>query len=53
MEIVFELEEIPRGIFEEKCVVLEAGARKPDAGLLKEGQPVLLGLPQELLPRVF
>ena len=53
MEIVFELEEIPGRIFEEKSVVLEAGARKPDAGLLIEGQPVRPGLLQKLLPRVY
>ena len=53
MEIVFELEEIPGGIFEKERVVLEAAVGEPDAGLLIEGQPFRLGLIQELLPRVF
>ena len=53
MDIVFELEEIPGGIFEKERVVLDAGAGEPDAGLLIEGQPFRLGLLQELLPRVF
>ena len=53
MDIVFELQEIPGGIFEKECVVLDAGAGEPDAGLLIEGQPFRLGLLQELLPRVF
>ena len=50
MEIVFELEEIPRGILEKERVVLDAGAGEPDTGLLIEGQPVRLGLFQELSP---
>src|SRR3970040_2585356 len=53
MEIVFELEEVPRGIFEKERVVLDTGAGEPDARLLIEGQPVRLGLLQELSPRVF
>ena len=53
MEIVFELEEVPGGIFEKERVVLNAGAGEPDAGLLIERQPFRLGLLQELLPRVF
>lgn len=53
MEIVFELEEVPRGIFEKECVVLDTSAREPDAWLLIERQPVRLGLLQELSPRVF
>jgi len=53
MEIVFELEEVPGGIFEKERVVLDAGAGEPDARLLIEGQPIHLGLLQELLPRVF
>ena len=50
MNIVFELEEIPGRIFEKERVVLDAGAREPDARLLIEGQPFRLGLLQELLP---
>jgi hypothetical protein len=50
MEIVFELEEVPGGIFEKERVVLDAGSGEPDAGLLIEGQPFRLGLLQELLP---
>ena len=50
MEIVFELEEVPGGILEKERVVLDAGAREPDTGLLIEGQPVRLGLFQELSP---
>lgn len=53
IEIVFELEEVPGGIFEKERVVFDAGAREPDAGLLIEGQSFRLGLIQELLPRVF
>ena len=53
MEVVFELEEVPGGIFEKERVVLDPGAWEPDAGLLIEAQPFLLGLLQELLPRVF
>ena len=53
MDIVFELEEIPGGIFEKERVVLNARPWGPDARLLIEGQLVLLGLLQELLPRVF
>ena len=51
--IVFELKEVPGGIFKEERVVLDPGAGEPDAGLLIEGQPFRLGLLQELLPRVF
>jgi hypothetical protein len=50
VEIVFELEEIPGGIFEKERKVLDAGAGKANAGLLIEGQPLRLGLLQELLP---
>jgi hypothetical protein len=53
IEIVFELEEVPGGIFEKERVVLDAGAGEPDAGLLIKGQSFRLGLLQELLPRVF
>ena len=53
MCVVFELEEVPGGIFEEKCVVLDPGAREPDAGLLIERQLFSLGLFQELLPQIF
>ena len=53
MEIVFEFEEVPGGIFQKECVVLDPGARKPDAGLLIEGQSFRLGPFQELLPRFF
>ena len=53
MEIVFELEEVPGGIFEKERVVLDAGTGEPDAGLLIEGQPFRLGLLEELLPRAF
>lgn len=53
MGIVFELEEIPGGIFKEECVMLDARPGKPHAGLLIEGQPFRLSLPQELFPRVF
>ena len=53
MEIVFELEEVPGGIFEKEGVVFDARAGEPHAGLLIEGQTVRLGLFQELLPRVF
>ena len=48
MEIVFELEEIPRGILEKERVVLDAGTGEPDTGLLIEGQSFRLGLRQEL-----
>ena len=53
MEIVFELEEVPGGIFEKERVVLDPSTGEPDAGLLIEGQPFRLGLLQELLPRAF
>ena len=53
MEIVFEFEEVPGGIFEKEGVVLEAGAREPETGLLVEGQAVRLGLLQKPLPRIF
>ena len=53
MCVVFELEEVPGGIFEKERVVLDAGAGEPDAGLLIEGQTFRLSLLQELLPRVF
>ena len=53
IRVVFELEEVPGGIFEKERVVLDVGAGEPDAGLLIEGQPFRLGLLQELLPRVF
>ena len=53
MRVMFEFEQIEGGIFEEKCVVFDAGSGKPDTGLLIEGQPVRLGLLQELSPRVF
>ena len=53
MEVVFELEEVPGGIFEKERVVLDGGAGEPDAGLLIEGQLFRLSLLQELLPRAF
>ena len=53
MCVVFELEEVPGGIFEKERVVLDPGAGEPDAGLLIEGQSFRLGLLQELLPRIF
>ena len=53
MGIVLELKKVPGGIFEEKCVVLDARPRESDAGLLIEGQFFRLGLLQELLPRIF
>ena len=53
MCVVFELEEVPGGILEKECVVLDPGAGEPDAGLLIEGQLVHLSLLQEPLPRIF
>ena len=53
MCVVFELEEVPGGIFQKECVVLNPGAGEPDAGLLIERQLFFLGLLQELLPRIF
>jgi len=53
MDIVLEFEEVPGGIFQKECVVLDPGARKPDAGLLIEGQLIRLCLVQEPLPRVL
>ena len=50
MCVVFELEEVPGGILEKECVVLDPGPGEPDAGLLIEGQSFRLGLLQELLP---
>ena len=50
MRVVFELEEVPGGIFEKECVVFDPGAGEPNAGLLIEGQSFRLGLLQELLP---
>jgi len=53
MRVVFELEEVPGGIFEKECVVFDPGAGEPDAGLLIKGQSFCLGSLQELLPRFF
>jgi hypothetical protein len=53
MRVVFELEEVPGGIFEKECVVLDSGAREPNARLLIERQPFPLGLLKKLLPRFF
>jgi hypothetical protein len=53
MPVVFKLEEVPGGIFEKECVVLDPGAGEPDAGLLIERQLFRLGLFQTLLPRIF
>lgn len=53
MRVVFELEEVPGGIFEKECVVFDPGAGEPDAGLLIERQLFRLGLFQKLLPRIF
>ena len=53
MCVVFEFEEIPGGILEKECVVLDSSAGEPDAGLLIEGQSFRLGLLQELLPQIF
>ena len=50
MGIVFEFEEIPGWIFEEKSVMLDARPGKPHARLLIEGQLFRLSLPQELFP---
>ena len=36
MEIVLELKEVPRGIFEEERVMLDTRPRKPHSGLLIE-----------------
>ena len=51
MQVVFELQQIPGGIFKKERAVFDPGAGKADAGLLIEGQSFLLGLFQELLPR--
>ena len=53
MEVVFEFEKVPGGIFEKKCVVLEARAGEADSGLLVEAQTVRLSLLQQPLPRIF
>jgi hypothetical protein len=53
MRVVFEFEEVPGGIFEKECVVLNPSAGEPDAGLLIERQLFRLGLFQTLLPRIF
>ena len=53
MCVVFELEEVPGGILEKECVVLDPGPGEPDAGLLIEGQSFRLGLFQKPLPRIF
>lgn len=53
MGVVFELEEVPGGIFQKECVVFDPGAREPDAGLLIERQQFCLGLFQKPLPRIF
>jgi len=53
MEIVFEFEEVPGGIFQKECVVLNPGAGESDSGLLIEGQLFRLGLFKKLLPRIF
>ena len=53
MCVVFELEEVPGGILEKECVVLDPGAREPNTRLLIERQLFPLGLLQELLPRIF
>jgi len=38
MRVVFELEEVPGGIFEKECVVFDPGAGEPDTRLLIERQ---------------
>ncbi|MEO7864095.1 MAG: hypothetical protein ABIU05_27410, partial [Nitrospirales bacterium] len=38
------LEEVPGGIFEKECVVLDPGAGEPDARLLVKRQPLGFGL---------
>jgi hypothetical protein len=53
MRVVFELEEVPGGIFEKECVMLDPGAREPNTGLLIERQLFRLGLFQKPLPRIF
>jgi hypothetical protein len=53
MRIVFEFEEVPGGIFQKECVVLNPGAWESDAGLLIEMQLFRLGLFQKPLPRIF
>ena len=53
MRVVFELEEVPGGIFEKECVVFDPGAGEPDAELLIERQLFRLGLFQKSLPRIF
>jgi hypothetical protein len=53
MCVVLEFEEVPGGIFEKECVVLNPGAGKPHARLLIERQLSPLGLLQKLLPRFF
>jgi hypothetical protein len=53
MRVVFELKEVPGGIFEKECVVFDPGGGEPDAGLLIERQLFFLGLFQKPLPRIF
>ena len=53
MGIMFELKEIPGGIFKKERVVLDAGAGEPDAWLLKESQSFRLRLIDQSLPVCF
>lgn len=53
MGVVFELEEVPGGIFQKERVVLDSSAGEPYAGLLIERQLFRLGLFQKPLPRIF
>ena len=51
MRIVFELEEVPGGILQKECVVLNPGSGEPHARLLVKRQPLGLCLIGQGLPR--
>ena len=50
---MFELKEVPGGIFKKERVVLDPRSREPHARLLIEGQSFRSGALKELLPRFF
>ena len=53
MPVVFKFEQIVRGIFEEKCAVLDACSREPDTRLLVKRQPLGCCLIDQGLPRLL
>ena len=53
VQVVFEFEEIVRGVFEKKGMMLDRRARKTHAGVLKKLQSLGLRTIGELLPIVF